>query len=250
MTPTLTDEQVEAYVRKIAAEEAAKSGTKPDDTTDNTPAPITLNIAGKEMTFKDSNEASSVLTSVYEQQRTAQAQPQNQGRSVTSDADTNAWTPEDQSRYVDMLVKNPILAQEYIDEKRFGVKNPTELIKQNMAATQAMATQLTIDRFVSEHKDYHVSPENAQAMQTVLTELGGGRAVINPMALEAAYAIADKRGLLKKPQEQQNSQAAYNPYLAAPPAAGRNSSQTSPSFANDAESMSTEAIEALFARMQ
>lgn len=244
MTPTLTDADVEKYVREIAQQEAAKAtGTKTEETKEIPSSSLTLNIAGKEMTFKDATEASAVLTSVYEQQSRPQPTP---GKTVTSDTD-NGWTPEDQEKYVAMLVKNPMQAQEYIDEKRFGVKNPTEVWKQNMQTVQSMATQMTIDQFVASHKDYHVSPENAQAMQNVLSELGGGRPVINPMALEAAYAIADKRGLFKKPADT-SKESPYNPYLAGPPAAGRTSSQASPNFEADAESMTADQIEAYLSR--
>lgn len=241
----LTDADVEKYVAEIAAKKYQELNKEQEPAA---PTPLTLTIAGKEMTFKDAAEASSVLTSVYQQQTAPPAQ--TVGRTVTNDTDNAGWTPEDQTRYVDMLVKNPLQAQEYIDEKRFGVKNPTEVMKQNMAAVQSMATQMTIDQFVASHKDYHVSPENAQAMQGVLAELGGGKPVINPMALEAAYAIADKRGLIKRPEAQQTREQGYNPYLAAPPVAGRTSSQVSPSFEQDAENMSLEQIQAFFTKNQ
>lgn len=241
----LTDADVEKYVAEIAAKKYQELNKEsPQEPT--TPAPITLNIAGKEMTFKDATEASSVLTSVYQQQ--TQAPPAPVGRTVTSDTENAGWTADDQKKFVDQLVLNPISAIEMLDEKRFGVKNPTEVMKQNMAAVQSMATQMTIDQFVASHKDYHVSEDNAAAMQKVLTELGGGRPVINPMALEAAFAIADKRGMIKRPEQKQEETRGYNPYLAAPPVSGRGSSQVSPSFEQEAEAMSLEQIEALFAR--
>lgn len=246
----LTDQEVEAYVAKIADERyaALNKSTTPEPVADSS---FTLNIAGKEMTFKDAAEASSVLTNVYQEQaKNTSAAPV--GRTVTSDNDNAGWTAEDQTKYVDMLVKNPLHAQEYIDEKRFGFKNPTQVLKDQIAAVSSMATQMTIDQFVSAHKDYHVSPENAAAMQSVLTELGGGRPVVNPMALEAAYAIADKRGLIKRPESQETHEAKpYNPYLTAPPAAGRSSSgRPSSNFAADAEDMSLEQLEALLVRGQ
>jgi hypothetical protein len=240
----LTDQEVEKYVAEIADKRFAElHKATPQETA--TPAPFTLNIAGKEMTFKDAAEASSVLTNVYQEQ--ARQTPTQVGRTVTSDTDNAGWTPEDQAKYVDMLVKNPMHAQEYIDEKRFGVKNPTQVMKDQMQAVQSMATQLTIDSFVSSHKDYHVSPENAQVMQNVLAELGGGRAVVNPMALEAAFAIADKRGLIKRP-EAQTERRGYNKYLDPPPVAGRATGRSNANFEEDAENMSIADLEALLSR--
>lgn len=248
-----TDADVEKYVRDIAAQEAAKKAAELGQTpATSEPQQFKMNIAGQEMTFSTPEEASNAVNAALLQATTQQqAQPQTQGRQVTDDNGTRQWSKEDQAKYVDLLTTNPVAASEYVDEFRFGVKNPTELIKQNIQATQQMATQFTIDQFVSSNKDYTPTPENAAAMQQVLTELGGGRPVITPTSLEAAYAIADRRGLIKKEQQQQRANREDNPYLRTPPAAGRTAANFSanPSFDEQVENMTADQIEGLFSRM-
>ena len=250
----LTDEQVEKYVRDIAAQEAAKEAAK----LGNAQQPLTqepqtfkMTIAGQEMTFSSPEEASNAVNAALAQ-ATAQRQdpaPNHQGIKVVDDNGNRQWSKEDQAKYVDLLTTNPVAASEYVDEFRFGVKNPTELIKQNLQATQQIAAQLTIDKFVANNKDYVATPENATAMQQVLTELGGGRPVITDSSLEAAYALAERRGLLKKP-DQTNRNREENPYLRTPPPAGRAPSNfgAGPSWEEQAETMPLDAIEAIFAR--
>ncbi len=242
-----SDEQVEAYVRKVAAEEAAKFAKPGANPQEVNPEPIVLNIGGQQMTFKNQDEASAQLTSLYAQKPNQVTERPLPGQQVTDDTN-NAWSPTKHAQWVDLMVTNPLAAQEMLDEQRYGVKNPTEVIKQQMAAVQEIAQQMTIDQFVSQHKDYVVSEENAKAMQGVLTELGGGRPAVSKMALEAAYAIADKRGLIKRPEAQNTySNRQDNPYLAAPPISGRGSSNSGPSdFDIDAENMSLDSIEKFF----
>ena len=249
----LTDADVEKYVREIAAQEAAKEAAKggaPGVAAQTEPQPFKMTIAGQEMTFTSPEEASNAVNAALTQATQRQETPVTQGRQVTDDNGTRKWSKEDQATNVDLLTTNPVAASEYVDEFRFGVKNPTELIKQNMQATQQMATQLTIDNFVANTKDYVPTDHNKEAMIRVLTELGGGRPVITPTSLEAAHAIAERRGLFTKPDNQQQSSRNDNPYLRTPPPAGRTASgfSSAPSFEEQVESMTADQIEALFRR--
>ena len=248
---TLTDADVEKYVREIAAQEAAKQAADsglaaytPE------PQPFKMTIGGQEMTFTSPEEASNAVNSALTQATSQREEPRQVGRQVLDDNGTRQWTKDDQSKYVDLLTTNPVLASEYVDEFRFGVKNPTELIRNNLQATHQIVTQNVIDRFVANTKDYTPTPENAAAMQSILTELGGGRPVITETSLEAAHAIAERRGLLRKPEQARSSRREDNPYLRTPPPAGRSTSGFSPqgSFEEQAENMTADQIETLFAR--
>lgn len=259
MDPTqLTDADVERYVREIAAQEAAKASGTPGGTPDpapQEPAKFKMTIGGQEMEFSSPEEASNAVNAALYQASAAAANPQGAnnlpGQRVTDDNGTRAWSKEDQAKYVDLLTTNPVAAAEYVDEFRFGVSKPTELLKRNIEATQNLSTQMTIKQFVEANDDYVPTPENAAVMQKVLTELGGGRPVVTPTALEAAFAIAERRGLLAKPQANQPSNREANPYLRTPPAGGRNSASAytpEPDFVEQAENMSLESIEKFFSR--
>jgi hypothetical protein len=249
---TLTDADVEKYVREIAAQEAAKAAAEsgqPAPTPE--PQPFKMTIGGQEMTFSSPDEASNAVNAALTQATSQREDPRPVGRQVTDDNGTRQWTKDDQSKYVDLLTTNPVLASEYVDEFRFGVKNPTELIKQNLQTTHQIVQQNVIDRFVANNKDYTPTPENAAAMEQVLRELNGGRVPqINEALLEAAHAVAERRGLLHKPAQERNSRREDNPYLRTPPPAGRSNSGFSPqgSFEDQVESMTADQIETLFAR--
>jgi hypothetical protein len=221
-----------------------------------------MNIAGNEYSFTTPEEASAAMNNLLNQQATIRESQNTNGRKVTSDE-----TPSfDMKTYVDKMATNPIDAQEYLDEVRYGVKNPSQVFKTMMQKQQeqeqqnaVLARELASYQFIQTHPDYNVSPENANAIDKMVQQYS---LPWNPMGLDAAYKLAMQQGLLKgdepvqpAPQHfqgyQQPPQTGYNPYTAPPPVASRTpSTEAAPSWMNDADSLSPEQIETLFSRIQ
>ncbi len=213
-TTPATDEDVMAYVRQIAAEEAAKIGVT--NQTPPTPEPLKMNIGGQEHSFKDLNEAQAYMNNTIGQFQTQLNQrqaPVNQGREATKDTDTF-----DQKRYVDYMVEDPRKAADYMDEYRFGVKDPVNVIKARLAQVDQLAQEAVVNAFKTRHADWDDSQENANAMQTVMNELGLSN-VISPATLDAAFTVAKTRGLIKTNENAAQNRQEPNNY--APPVAAR-----------------------------
>lgn len=259
-----TDEEVAAYIRQIAAEEARKASgqTAPPAETPATPPAQTgfkMNIAGNEYSFTTPEEASAAMNNLLLQQQQLREQQNNQGRKVTSD-ETPAF---DMKTYVDKMASNPMDAAEYLDEARFGVKNPSQVFKSMMQKQQEqeqqnamLARELASYQFIQTHPDYIVSTENANAIDQMVKQ---HQLPWTPQGLEAAYLIAKQKGLMKAeeapapqaPVYTPQTQAPYNPYTAAPPVASRTpTAESVPGWASDVDGLSLEQIETIMKRFQ
>lgn len=243
-TPSASDADIEAYIRQIASDEASKLGKAPETNTD--PAPLKMNIGGQDREFKDLNEAQAYMnTTLGNYQTELNTARQSQGRKVTSDSTTAAPT-FDQTRYVDLMVKDPGAAADYVDEHRFGFKDPVGEIKKLRDTVQTLATNQVVENFKTRNPEYEATEANALAMQQIMQEMN---LPVAPAALEAAYAIAQKRGLYKATPKQETNKVETNPYLMTPPVASRGSAATATSNIYDqAEDMPLDQLEKLLTK--
>lgn len=219
-TQPITDAEVESYIRQIAAEEAGKSGNNPQPTVTKPTESIKMNIGGQEMSF-DNLEAVQAHYNNTIGQFQSQLNSRQPERKVTSDAD-DSTDKYDQKRFVELMVEDARKAYDYVDKFRYGMDDPVAAIKSNLGQINQLATQAVVKEFQDRNTDWEPNEHNAAAMQKIMNEMA---LPLSPSALEAAYAVAQKRGVLKNaPKPEQINRNENNPYLMAPPVASRNNS--------------------------
>ena len=249
----LTDEQVEAYIRQVAAEEAKKfapqPSTPPAPQAPHTPSaqPFKMAIAGNEYTFNTPEEASAAMNNILEQQQKLRETQNPQGRKVTSDDQ-----PEfNIDTYVNKMKENPVEAQEYVMSFSPTVKQMSQKQQEYEAVIAQMQRESAVYQFKDTHPDYVASEQNAQAINGILSQY---QIPWTAQGLDAAYTIALQRGLFKTEEAPAppayQPPPAYNPYSSAPPVASRTTSTMDVPSGYDVDNLPLDAIENIFVRFQ
>lgn len=154
--------------------------TQADSTTTTQPAPpepkpLTVNIMGRDMQFKDEADLGAQLTQyVQSLQQQAQSQPEPKGH-VSGKEDDNQpdrWTEDDMKEYVRLMGTNPIHAQNFIDKRRFGTDDPMGLVRQLAEDNQRINRTLTAVQFKEAHPNLQMNPQVANMLEQRRLQLG------------------------------------------------------------------------------
>jgi hypothetical protein len=266
------DDELSVQLRQIVNEELARTQGTPQQVA---PAPIPLTVNGQTFHFNTPEELSAAVNNMTNAYNTQLAAAQQHAAAVHTPAGqevTGADEPAfDMTRFVETLTKDPRQAFDYVDQYRYGVKNPSEVVK-NALTTRSELDEikkvLSVYQFKDNHPEFVGTPQVAAVIDQVRQAHGLG---FDSTGLEAAYAIAIQRGQIPNPyaqqqqmlQQQQQQQNPYaqpqqqNPYaqygqrpMAPPPSVPRGGYEQSPQFEQLAESMTPEQIEAVFSRLQ
>jgi hypothetical protein len=231
MNPTQTqvtgaDDDLTQQLRSIVAEELAKSTTQPGVTTTqstNAPAPIPLTLNGQTFYFNSPDELSAAVGNMAQQYNAqlSQVQASRPAQNEVSGADEPAF---DMNKYVETLTKDPLAAANYVDEYRYGVKNPAEAFKSALKAQEKLGEiekTLAVYQFKDAHPEFVGTPQSATVIDKVREAHGLNW---DAQGLSAAYSIALQRGLIANPTGQQQQ----NPYGPNPYAQGFAGNQYQP----------------------
>lgn len=289
----------EALVREEIAKQLAarqETGQKSDgkDGQSSQPAgPININLGGQTYTFQNVEQLNAALNQMVDayQQELAKLQEAGRvsGRVAGEQVTGDAPPPFDMKKYAELMAQNPIEAQDYLDSYRFfggTVSKPSEYIRERLAAADRAEKVLAAYQFRNLHPELNFLPgEQAAAVINRMREEVGLPWTVE--GLEAAYALAQKRGLLptreqiqaylaqqqaatpaqpstsspapgfqdfsQMPAGQQlslfNNQPAFNSSPAAPPTVGRSAAPQNPGIPlEDLDKLSTEQIAEILRR--
>jgi len=247
-------------------------------------SPITLNIQGQPVTFRDQADLEAQLNATAIALRQAQAQPVQpvsqptaaaQGSRVTNDDDSGFSNDE----YIRLMNEDPRKATKYVMSHALfngQVEDPMEVIRESLVNQAATNRKLAAYQFRDSHREVPLEdPRVANTIEGIREQLN---LPFTEQGLEAAYAYAIQKNQLpnfraiaesqRQQQEQpqqygqypaqsqynpynqpQYSQTPQNPYLQAPPAPGRSSPINSPVSEDQIENMSTEQLASLLNKL-
>lgn len=249
------------------------------------PQPITVNIQGQPVTFRDQADLEAQLNATAEAVRRQQAEAiaaqesatKAQGSRVTNDEDTGFSNEE----YIRLMNEDPRKATNYaLSHVLFDgkIENPAELIRETMIQQATTNRQLAAYQFRDSHREVPLEdPRVGNTIEQVRSQLG---LPFSQQGLEAAYAYAIQKGQLpdfravaaaqaqqqtaqnqqfaanpygqstgQQPVYGQQPQVPQNPYLQAPPSPGRSSAAVTPVTIDDIENMSTDQLASLLTKL-
>lgn len=259
-------------VKQALAEiEAEKSG-KPLETASK----LSLNINGAKYEFDTQEQldqavstlATTARSQIDEARKAAEAT--KPGAYVTGKENEPQF---EQDEYIRLMHDNIPNAQKYALDHVFGMPNAVEAIKNSLAESQALKSTVAVYQFREQHPEVNVKDKaTTDILEGIRRELGQP---FTPQGLEAAYGVAQARGLMPSPQlllyKQQQEEAAKNlggdpasnfttgiPQrqnaatglgFQPPPTPGRSVPAASQNFERQLENMSTSELEEVFKRM-
>ncbi len=246
-------------------------------------APITLNIQGQPVTFRDQADLEAQLNATAIALRQSQQSPPPsqptaaaQGSRVTGDDDSGFANDE----YIRLMNEDPRKAMKYVMSHTLfngQVEDPMEVIRESLVNQAATNRKLAAYQFRDSHREVPLEdPRVANTIEGIREQLN---LPFSEQGLEAAYAYAiqknqlpDFRALAQAQRQQQEPPQQYgqypnqqapqyggynqyqpqqpqNPYLQAPPAPGRSSPVNLPVSEDQIENMSTEQLASLLTRL-
>lgn len=185
------------------------------------PKPITVNVLGQQLQFKDEAELSAQLTAYIQQQAQQPQAPQGYVTGKEDEPQEPKWTESDMKEYVRLMGTNPMEAADYLDKKR-GI--PRDTLQQTIEENQRLNRTLAAIQFRDTHPALPFSPQLANALEQRRQQLG---VPFTYEGLEASYWSLVGSGVLPPPQfqvppqypqqPQQPPQPPASPYFNAPP---------------------------------
>lgn len=270
---------IRSSVQEVLAESNAGQSGVPAQPA---PQPITVNIQGQPVTFRDQADLEAQLNATAEALRQQQAAvpppapaPVPQGSRVTDDEDSGFKNDE----YIRLMNEDPLKATRYaMNHLIFGgrVDNPEEVLREMLVQQAATRRQLATYQFREAHREIPLEdPRVLNTLEQVRNQLN---LPFSPEGLEASYALAVQKGMLpdfrqivanqQQQQGQQQPQNPYapppvygaqgysptpqpqqNPYLQAPPSVGRSAQFSNPVTADDIENMSADQLASLLNKL-
>jgi hypothetical protein len=238
------------------------------------PGPITIRLGNEEFKFSGPDELSLAMTNLVaayqaqmaelqkkmaEASQASEIKEPDRGSYVTSDEPG----PFDKDKYIQLLREDPVAAADYVDSYRlFGgyIERPAELLRNALAKVAEQDRILAAYQFRSAHPEFPGGNEAVATLEKIRQE---NNLPFTASGLEAAYGIAQARGLLPGPQHYQQflqaQQAQQVEQLKSfvtrdlrpqgPPSLGRASADVPPDIAAVADSLTPEQIEQIFARL-
>ena len=196
----------------------------PQTPTPEPPKPITVNIMGQQVQFKDEAELSAQLTAYLQQQAQQPQAPQGYVTGKEDEPQEPKWTEADMKEYVRLMGTNPMEAADYLDKKR-GI--PRDTLQQTIEENQRLNRTLAAIQFRDTHPTLPFSPQLANALEQRRQQLG---LPFTYEGLDASYWSLVGSGVLPPPQfppqpqapqfpqqSQMQQQPPANPYFNAPP---------------------------------
>lgn len=262
---------IREQIQQIQAEDSTASNGNSAAVAAPAPAgPITVNIQGQPVTFRDQADLEAQLNQTAQAIRNQQPAPQppqdlgiHGARVSGRDNDTNAFSPD---KYIELMNKDPRDATNYaLSHMLFDgqVDDAASLIRESMVSSATQARQLAAYQFRDSHREVPI--ENPQVGQTIDNVRKQLNLPFTEQGLDAAYAYAVNKGFLpdfrnsqnqqqQAPQQPQQFQQPQQPvpqnsYLNAPPAPGRNTSGSIPVTEADLDDMSIDQLKRLMTRM-
>ena len=201
------DAAFETYVKSLAAQavkdaSAPKNpdGTLKTESQQQQAQPLKVNIGGQDYEFQDVAQLNAALNTTFSgvQKTIADLQAAQAGR-VTSDEEEVVQPKFDMKSYMEKMGTSPIEAADYLDEHRIGMKG--EDIKRLLKKTEELTEVVAAAQFREKHP-YFNALGGAQAA-TELNKLRGELGLPFTLdGLEAAYALAQNRGVIPNEQTQ------------------------------------------------
>ena len=177
------------------------------------PPPIKFNVRGREIVANSPEELSAMLETTLQQFEQALVASQANTYTATDPEGTagnegpgryvtGSETEEkfDKKEYFSLLEKDPLNAAAYVDQHRFGVKDPVEYINTLAKDLEEQRKVTAIYQFKERHPEYPGGAHNAQVVEKVLEKIGLG---YTPEGLEAAWALAKESGIAQVARPQQ-----------------------------------------------
>lgn len=217
--------------------------------------PQTVTLGDQTFTFNSPEEMKQAITqlasaAVTAQQEAAAAAQTSSGPTVEPQSGP-AFSPE---RYVELIKQDPVAANEYLlSYQIFGgaVENPSAVMRDMMLKTEQMSRTMAAMTFKSAHPEYVATPQNAQIIDAMRQQLGLS---YDADGLEAAYATAVARGMIKpnfqQPAQEQAHQAGNSyGYAPPPPPVPRGTVDELPPEIQQFEQLSLDQMEAVLGRL-
>lgn len=271
---------INQLIREAAQEVFAESRTNEASTaTQQTTAPangpITVNIQGQQVTFRDQADLEAQLNSTAQAIAAQRAAPPPApapalaGSRVTDDNDSPSF---DNEKYIKLMNEDPRVATNYaLSHLLFDgrVEDPAALIRESMIAQSTQSKQLAAYQFRDNYREVPLEdPRVGPVLDATRKELG---LPYTSVGLEAAYVFAVNKGKLPdfkqlaaaqaaqqaQPQPQpepqyggQQYQQPANPYLQGPPVANRSTNVGIPLTMNDVEDMSLDQLASFMRKLE
>ena len=194
--PTPVDPQIAQLIDQEAARLAAAAP--------GAPTTVRIPVAGREIEFQSPAEIGEAITRLTAQMQQQQAQL-HQFQAAASQQPQGAASPQagayvtgqdrpkvDMERYVALIQQDPLAAAEYVDELRYGVEKPSDLIKSKLQEIEEVRQILVAEAFKSMHPEFPGGAQLGNTLDQIRTKMN---LPFNTLGLEAAYALAKERGI-------------------------------------------------------
>jgi len=218
-----------------------------------TPGPVKFTIHGKDFQFANQEEASRAIEEALMQTREMTAQELaavNQSQSQQQSNTQNAPV-FDRKRFAELVDQDPSRGIEYaMSQIIFGqdVPNAGAVIRQQLAEVNRLKQLNAVSTFRSTVPDFRGTPEEIQATERMRQEMN--LPTDNPMAWEAAYAMAKHRGMIPQQQQQQTQQTQQQSGPVVPPMFDRSAAAPAAAWVQRAENLPTDQLEAFINDIQ
>jgi hypothetical protein len=203
---TLTDEQLAALL------EQATKVTDPNDKPAES-APLRYRLGDQQFEAKTPEEMQAQLDAVMQRVNATVQQLQQQAAAPAPAADKKDAPAFDRERYAELFLKDPLAAADYLDEIRFGMQQPTKVLKTVIQDVGAMEQSLAVQQFMSAAGDYEPTPENFRALSETMAAYA---LPWNFNGLKLAYTQAKADGRIRTSDDAEPSGQMLSGRRAAP----------------------------------
>ncbi len=192
-------EDIVATIREELAKELAKTINDGDPApAPAKPEPLTINVAGQTYQFENKEQMEAALTRTFqtfkEQIEAKPAPDSREGAYVSGKEATDAF---DEKKYVDLMGENALEASKYMLDHVFGMKDAATNIRQKLEEAEILKSTVSVYQFRELHPEFPMTPEATKVVDGIRRELNQPFTL---QGLEAAYGVAQTRGLVPSPQ--------------------------------------------------
>lgn len=270
--PTERDE-ISEIIREEIVKELDNARKAAGETVETKPEPLSISIAGKTYNFDTKAEMEEALNQTFQTFRDQLQAAKTPTTEETRGGYVSGKEEEkfSQDKYIELMGKDALEAQKYVQDHIYGIPNSSNFIKEQLAESQNLKATVSVYQFRELHPEFPMTPEATKIVDGIRRELNqpftlGG--------LEAAYGVAQTRGLIPSPQllayqrdlinkgvipdpsapqETQTSQNFTRPNPSGlgfqpPPTVNRSTSIPGGDIAQAAENMSVDQLEAVLKR--
>lgn len=250
MTPSinLTDEQIAALLEQATAPPVDPADPKQ-------PASLKYRLGNQTFEAKTPEELQAQLDAAMSHIGQTVQNLQHQAAAAPQPAAQTPSTPQfDKEKYAKLFLENPLDAAEYLDEIRFGVAKPAQVLKTVIQDVGAIEQSNAVQQFISNTADYEATPENFHALASYMQQYGlpwnynGMKLAFGQAKLDGKIRTSDQDA---QPQQQQGG---YMPSRRGAPVVPRSAQVSSTTVDQDLmdrfESMSPDKMKAFLEGIQ